>query len=144
MTEAQSIATGAALLRVTLGVAALAHGLVLKVMVFGVAGTVGFFESIGFPAIVAYAVIFGEIAGGLALITGVYQRLAAVLMIPILIGATLQHAGNGWVFSNTGGGWEFPAMWTVLLAASALLGPGAYALKVSGLPELPLPKALAR
>lgn len=144
MTEAQSMAYGAALLRVTLGVAALAHGLVLKVMTFGVAGTVGYFESVGFPAIVAYAVIFGEIAGGLALITGVYQRLAAVLMIPILIGATLQHAGNGWVFSSTGGGWEFPAIWTVLLVVSALLGPGAYALKLAFLPALPLPKALAR
>jgi putative oxidoreductase len=138
------MAYGAALLRIALGVAALAHGLVLKVLTFGVAGTVGYFESIGFPAIVAYAVIFGEIAGGLALITGVYQRLAAVLMIPILIGATLQHAGNGWVFSGAGGGWEFPAMWTVLLAASALLGPGAFALKAPFLPELPLPKALAR
>ena len=144
MTETQNVAYGATLLRVTLGVAALAHGLVLKVMTFGVAGTVGFFESIGVPAFVAYLVIFGEIAGGLALITGVYQRLAAVLMIPILIGATLRHAGNGWVFSNAGGGWEFPAMWTILLAASALLGPGAFALRIPFLPELPLPKAFAR
>lgn len=144
MTEAHSAAYGAALLRITLGTAALAHGLVLKVMTFGVAGTVGFFESLGIPAIAAYAVIFGEIAGGLALITGVYHRLAAVLMIPILIGATIQHAGNGWVFSNAGGGWEFPAMWTVLLAVSALVGPGALALRLPFLPELPLPKAFAR
>jgi hypothetical protein len=35
-------------------------------------------------------------------------------------------------------------MWTVLLAVSALVGPGAYALKAPFLPELPLPKALAR
>jgi putative oxidoreductase len=28
----------------------------------------------------------------------------------------------------SGGGWEFPAFWTVTLAVQALLGGGAYAL----------------
>ncbi|MEQ1866223.1 MAG: DoxX family protein, partial [Micropepsaceae bacterium] len=97
---------GAALLRISLGVAALAHGLILKVFVFGVAGTVGFFESIGYPGALAYLVMFGEIAGGIALISGVYARTAALLMIPILLGAALQHAPNGWVFNAAGGGWE--------------------------------------
>ena len=30
------------------------------------------------------------------------------------------------------GGWEFPALWIVLLIVQALLGPGAYALKLPG------------
>lgn len=128
---------GAALLRISLGVAALAHGLILKVFVFGVAGTVGFFESIGYPALFAYVVMFGEIAGGIALITGIYARTAALLMLPILIGAALQHAPNGWVFSATGGGWEYPVFWAAASLASALIGPGAFALKLPFLPAEP-------
>lgn len=129
---------GAALLRVTLGVAALAHGLVLKVMTFGVAGTVGYFESIGYPGLFAYLVIFGEIAGGLALITGVWARTAAFLMVPILLGAAAQHAPNGWVFNATGGGWEYPVFWALALVASGLIGPGAFALRMKVLPADPL------
>jgi putative oxidoreductase len=128
---------GAALLRISLGVAALAHGLYLKVFVFGVAGTVGFFESIGYPAFFAYLVMFGEIAGGVALITGVYARTAALLMIPILLGAALQHAPNGWVFSAAGGGWEYPVFWAAASLASALIGPGAFALRLPFLPAEP-------
>lgn len=119
---------GAFILRVTLGVLAFAHGFILKVLTFTPAGTAGYFESIGYPAAFAYLVIFAEVAGGLALITGILPRLAAIGLIPVLIGATLQHVGNGWSFSFTGGGWEFPAAWTVLLLASALIGPGAFAL----------------
>lgn len=128
---------GAALLRISLGVAALAHGLILKVFVFGVAGTVGFFESIGYPGALAYLVMFGEIAGGIALISGVYARTAALLMIPILLGAALQHAPNGWVFNAAGGGWEYPVFWAAASLASALIGPGAFALKLPFLPAEP-------
>ena len=46
------------------------------------------------------------------------------------------HAGNGWMFSNPRGGWEFPAFWTVALIAQALIGPGAFALKVPDLAAL--------
>jgi putative oxidoreductase len=128
---------GAAVLRISLAVAALAHGLFLKVLTFGVAGTVGFFESIGYPALFAYLVMFGEIAGGIALITGVYARTAALLMIPILIGAALQHAPNGWVFNAPGGGWEYPVFWAAASLASALIGPGAFTLRLPFLPAEP-------
>ena len=44
----------ATLLRVSLGVMFLAHGLLLKVFIFTVPGTVQFFQSIGYPALFAY------------------------------------------------------------------------------------------
>ena len=44
---------GATLLRLAMGVMFLAHGLV-KVMVFTLPGTVGFFESLGLPGFLAY------------------------------------------------------------------------------------------
>ena len=118
----------ALLLRVTLGLAFLAHGLVLKLLTFGLAGTMGFFGSIGYPPIFGAIVAFAEIAAGVALIAGFQVRLVSLLALPIMIGATLQHLPNGWVFNSNGGGWEFPAIWTVLLLVQAGLGAGALAL----------------
>ena len=127
---------GVALLRVSLGVLFLAHGL-LKVLVFTPAGTVGFFESLGFPGFFAYLVMAGEIGGGLLLITGVYTRIIALGLIPIALGATFVHLGNGWVFSAEGGGWEFPLFLTVTTLVQAMLGAGALALRAPNLPFLP-------
>ena len=118
----------ATLLRVSLGTMALAHGL-LKILVFTPAGTVGFFASLGLPAFLAYATIGIEVVGGVALIAGVFTRYVSIAMIPILLGATYVHSSAGWMFSNEGGGWEFPAFWTVALVVQALLGNGAFALK---------------
>ena len=77
---------GTALLRVSLGVLALAHGL-LKILVFTPAGTVAFFQSLGLPALLAYATITVEVAGGLALIVGAYTRYVSLAMFPILGGS---------------------------------------------------------
>jgi putative oxidoreductase len=40
------------------------------------------------------------------------------------------HGGNGFFFTNAGGGWEFPAFWAIALLVQALLGDGAYALRL--------------
>ena len=74
MIDSKTAPYAALLLRVALGVMFLAHSLYLKVFVFTVAGTVGFFESLGLPAIVAYLTIAGEIFGGIALILGIQTR----------------------------------------------------------------------
>jgi len=50
------------------------------------------------------------------------------LSLPILLGATWTHLGNGWIFSNEGGGWEFPALLVVLAIIVAIQGAGAYTL----------------
>ena len=42
---------------------------------------------------------------------------------------------SGWLFGAQGGGWEFPAFWTVALVVQALLGPGRWALSEERLPE---------
>lgn len=116
-----------ALLRLSLGVMALAHGLT-KVFVFTLPGTVAYFESLGLPSVIAYLTILGEVGGGLALILGIYTRWISLAMIPLLLGATSVHLGNGWMFSNAGGGWEFPAFWTVALLVQAGLGGGSFTL----------------
>ncbi|GAB4360063.1 MAG: DoxX family protein [Kiloniellaceae bacterium] len=129
MIDSKTAPYAALLLRVSLGVMFLAHSLYLKVFVFTVPGTVGFFESLGLPAIAAYLTILAEIAGGIALILGFQTRLVALAVIPVLLGATWVHAGNGWVFSNQGGGWEYPLFLVVAALVQALLGSGAYAVK---------------
>lgn len=119
-----------ALLRVTQGLAFLAHGGLLKLGTFGLAGTMGWFGSIGYPPELGAVTIVAEILGGLALLLGVQVRLVSLALLPLMLGAVVQHAGNGWLFSQAGGGWEFPAIWAVLLLVQAGLGAGAYALKL--------------
>jgi putative oxidoreductase len=77
----------------------------------------------------AYLTIFGEVAGGTALILGVYPRLVALLSLPILAGAAWTHLGNGWLFSNQGGGWEFPVLLVLLALVVAMQGAGSFAIK---------------
>ena len=115
-------------LRVLLGTVLIAHGL-LKLLVFTMAGAVGFFESVGFPGFFAYLTVFVELLGGTALILGIYVRLFALASLPIMLGATWVHWGNGWVFSNQGGGWEFPAVLAVLAVIVAIQGAGKYAIR---------------
>ncbi|MBU8543393.1 MULTISPECIES: DoxX family protein [Roseomonadaceae] len=123
----------ALLLRVSMGVLFLAHGLLLKIMTFGFAGTMGFFGSLGFPPVLGAVVAVAETLAGIALILGIWVRPVSLLLLPIMIGATLQHLGAGWMFSNAGGGWEFPAFWTVLLLVQAGLGAGAHAVDLGRL-----------
>ncbi|MDX1460392.1 MAG: DoxX family protein [Xanthomonadales bacterium] len=106
-----------ALLRISLGIMFIAHGL-LKVLVFGLDGTVGFFGSLGLPAFLAYAVTFGEIIGGALIVLGLFVRPVTAALIPVLLGALWVHWGNGWVFSSENGGWEYPAF---LVIASVVL-----------------------
>ncbi|MGG5889827.1 DoxX family protein [Falsiroseomonas sp. HC035] len=122
----------ALLLRVTMGVMLLAHGLLLKIMTFGLAGTMGFFGSLGYPPMLGAVVAIAETLAGIALILGIWVRPVSLLLLPIMIGATLQHAGAGWLFSAPGGGWEFPVFWTIALLVQAGLGAGAHAVQLGG------------
>ncbi|MCX7381966.1 MAG: DoxX family protein [Alphaproteobacteria bacterium] len=120
---------GIALLRVTLGGLILTHGLV-KLFVFTPAGTVGFFASLGLPAIAAYATMALELGGGIALIAGLFVRPIALLQAVLLLGTIVTvHGANGFSFAAKGGGWEYPAFWAVALVVLALTGPGALALR---------------
>ncbi len=119
----------ALLLRVSMGIMFLAHGVVLKYLTYTPAGTAQYFESIGYPAATAYLVIAAETLGGLMLMAGYKVRLVSLAFIPLMVGATLQHVGNGWLFTGQGGGYEFPVFWTVTLVVQALLGRGAFGIE---------------
>ena len=117
----------ATLLRVVNGGLFVFHGL-MKVFVFTIPGTVGYFESIGLPGFVAYLTILAEVGGGLALLAGFKVRLVSLPLAAVLLGAAyFGHGANGFVFSNANGGWEYPVFWAIVMLAQALLGAGAYA-----------------
>ncbi len=124
----QTTPYAALLLRVSLGALFVLHGGLLKLATFGLAGTMGFFGQIGYPPVFGAIVAIAEVAGGIALILGVWTRAVSLLFIPIMIGATMLHLPNGWLFSAPRGGYEFPALWTLLMLVQAGLGAGALAL----------------
>lgn len=117
----------ALLLRIGLGVMYLAHGLT-KLLVFTPAGTAHFFESLGFPGFVGYITILFEIGSGLFLLLGILTRLMAILSTIQMLVITDVHFGNGWSFTNAGGGWEYPAFMAVAALSLALLGSGRFSL----------------
>jgi putative oxidoreductase len=119
---------GPTTLRIALGIIFLAHSAYLKIFVFTIPGTVGFFESLGLPGLAAYLVLAAEIIGGTLLILGVRVRETALVLAVVSFGATWAHFGAGWVFSNQGGGWEYPLFLAVACVVQALLGPGALSL----------------
>jgi putative oxidoreductase len=133
--EARTAAYAAFFLRVALGVMFLAHSIVLKYFTYSLSGTAQFFTSVGLWSGLAYVVFAAEVVGGLMLVFGVQVRLAALALLPILLGAVWVHSGNGWVFTSANGGWEYPLYLSVLTGVQVLLGEGAYALS----PSKPLP-----
>ena len=111
---------GDTLLRVALGIMFIAHSVVLKYFTFTLAGTAQYFVSIGLPAFLAYMVFALEAVGGVLLVLGVATRWVALALVPVLIGATWVHAGNGWVFEAPNGGWEYPLFLVVISVVVAL------------------------
>ena len=129
MIDIRTAPYAALLLRTSLGVMFIAHAL-LKILVFTPAGTVGFFASLGVPGWLAYPTMGAELLGGVLLIAGIQTRVVSLALVPVLIGTiVLVHGGNGWLFSNANGGWEYPLFLTVAALTQALLGDGAYSLR---------------
>jgi len=60
------------------------------------------------PSFFAFAVLAFEIVGGILSVLGVRVREAALPVSSVSLGATWAHSGAGWLFTNTGGGWEYP------------------------------------
>lgn len=131
MIDSRTAPYAALLLRVSLGGLLLAHA-GLKFFVFTPAGTAKFFGSVGLPPELAYLIIAAEVLGGVALMLGVWTRVVAIAVVPILLGAIFTvHGPAGFFFTNPHGGWEYPAFWIVALLVQALLGDGVYALRLS-------------
>lgn len=119
-------AIGVAILRVITGIVFAAHGY-QKLFVYGMAGVQGAFTKMGapMPTITGPLVALLEFFGGLALIIGLFTRLAALGLAIDMLGAILiVHLAGGFFLPA---GYEFALL---LMAASltvAVAGPGAFA-----------------
>jgi putative oxidoreductase len=124
--------TGVLLVRVVLGLLMAAHGAQKLFGWFGgygLAGTGGFFESLGFRPGRFFAAAAGtaEVSGGLLVAAGLLGPLGPALIVSTMIVAMATvHWGHG-VFATTNGV-EVPLLYAVSAVALALTGYGAYSL----------------
>jgi putative oxidoreductase len=121
---------GLLLIRVVFGALMAAHGsqkLFGWFGGYGLAGTGGFFEQLGFRPGRLFAALAGvtETFSGLLFAIGFLEPLAAMGIISVMIVAIGSvHWGNG-LFATTNGV-EVPLLYSTAAAAVALTGPGAY------------------
>lgn len=118
---------GITLVRVALGLVMVMHG-AQKVFTFGYGGVVGAFTQMGIPAptLSAALVMGAEFLGGLALLLGLFTRVAALPVAATMLGALVMvHLKAGFFLPN---GIEFVLTLLASSVALVLTGPGALAL----------------
>jgi putative oxidoreductase len=131
MSDADAVDLALLVLRVTAGAVMLAHGIN---HVFGggkIAGTAGWFESLGMrPAIIhAWMASVTEIGAGVLLVLGLLTPLAAAGVVGVMLVAWIaNHRGNGFFIFRPGEGWEYVMVLTVVGLVIAALGPGRWSL----------------
>jgi putative oxidoreductase len=114
------------ILRVTLGVLVLLHG--IAKLDGGLSGIVGMVEARGLPGVLGYAVLLGEVVGPLMLVAGFHARIGALLVaINMVVAIALAHMGELGRL-NGQGGWalELQGMFLATAVALALIGPGRF------------------
>ena len=125
-------------LRVVLGVIFFMHGS-QKVLGFfggqGLTATIQFFQSkLGIPTVLGYTAAFTEFFGGIALILGLFTRLAALGIGINMVVATLKvHLANGFFLnwfcqSGKGHGYEYNLALIAMALALVLAGGGNFSL----------------
>lgn len=123
------LATGLLVARLMTGFIFIMHGY-QKLIENGVGATQNGFAAMGVPLpdISAIALIILELAGGLALILGIWSRLAGALLSIAMLGAMyFAHRDAG--FFAQEGGFEYVLLLAVISAALALTGPGPWSLE---------------
>ena len=95
---------------------------------YGLNGTGGFFETLGFRPgkLFAFAAGVSEFVGGLLIALGLLGPVGPALIIATMIVAAVTVHWHG-LFA-TSNGVELPLMYTVAAVALALAGPGAYSI----------------
>lgn len=124
--------TGLLVLRVVTGLAIASHG-AQKLFGwfggFGLKGTAGFFETIGFAPGVPFALAAGtgELVGGLLIAIGLFGLIGPLMVTGVMLAAIVTvHLGNG--FFAAANGFELPLLYAAAAAAFVFTGFGRFAL----------------
>lgn len=116
----------ALLLRLTFGITFLVNGVSKFQMIDGI---VGYFQSIGLPAFMAYTVAGIEVIGGIGIIVGLGTRYISIILAIIMLGAIIKvkfsagFLGNGQI-----AGWELELLLLVIGVYFAVSGTRAISL----------------
>jgi putative oxidoreductase len=128
--DASIVSLGLLILRLVFGLVMAAHGsqkLFGWFGGYGIAGTGGFFESLGFRPGKLFATLagLGEFTGGLLVALGALGPVGPALIISVMIVAAVSvHWAHG-LFAATNG-IEVPLLYSAGAVALALIGFGAY------------------
>ncbi|NYT81346.1 DoxX family protein [Alcaligenaceae bacterium] len=118
---------GKLILRVTLGVLILLHG--IAKLQHGVGPIESMMAARGLPAFLAWAVYLGEVLAPALVILGLYARLGGLLIaVNMVVAIVLVHSGQLLQMAN--GGWrlELQGMYLSAALAVALFGAGRFSL----------------
>jgi putative oxidoreductase len=120
---------GILLLRVAIGVDWIAHAFLKTYR--GMNTHEALLAKNGIPSLLAWPTFSLEVIGGLCILLGWYGRQWAAFLLIFLATVVWIKWPVGWIYSNTGGGFEYPLFWLVAQAALVLCGDGAFALRSS-------------
>lgn len=127
----QGDAAGKFILRLTVGILILFHG-VSKVLNPGNLEPIGKqLANIGLPTFIAYGVYFGEVIAPLMIIFGILSRVGGlVVTVNMIFAIVLVHTGQLLTMSKTGG-WALELQGFYLFCGLAIffLGSGKFAVK---------------
>ena len=120
--------TGKLILRVTLGVLVLLHG--ISKLTGGIDWLDGALANAGLPVFFKYGVYVGEILAPLAVIAGFYSRIGAwVIAVNMLFAFGLAHGAELFMINRSRGALALELQYLFFFSAIAvaLIGPGRYA-----------------
>jgi putative oxidoreductase len=132
ITDAQTLGTGLLVARLVLGTLMAAHGgqkLFGWLGGYGIAGTAGFFEQLGFRPGRLFAITASvtEMAGGILLASGLLGPVGpAVILSVMIVAAGSVHWKNGLLAGTNG--IEVPLLYSTGAVALALAGSGPFSL----------------
>lgn len=115
------------ILRIVLGISFFIHG--ISKFQGGIENTAGWFGSIGLPGFLAYAVAIIEVAGGIALVLGLFTRIVSIIFVLLMVGAVVKvKLAAGFLGNGQMAGYELDLAFLAMAVSIAITGSKAYAL----------------
>jgi putative oxidoreductase len=127
----QSDDTGKLILRLTLGLLLLLHGIGKLTSPESVSGIGGMLAAKGLPAFIGYGAYIGEVLAPVMVILGIFCRIGGLLAAAnMIVAISLVHANQIFTMGKQGG-WALELQGFYLFCALALyfLGSGKFAVK---------------